>query len=846
MFYTSVKRLGNQIAVRYIHNGVRDQKKIDYKPTLFVADRKSKTHKTLKGIPVSPKSFNSISEANDFSKQMKDCDSDVLHGHTDWEMLYIHEAFPDIPEFDFSLIKTFFVDIEVEARNGFPKPEEAKDPVNAITVYDNNKDTFFVFTTVLEKYKSEFAGKKVKFYPASSERDLLLKFVAFWEADHPDIITGWNVAPFDVPYLINRISNLINEDTAKRLSPWKRISARTAKNSFGQEVVEYTIVGVEILDYLDLYKKYTFKKQESYKLGFITQEELGETKVEFDGDLNQLTDEDPEKFIDYNIQDVFLVWKLDEKMQLLMLATTVAYMMRTNYREIMATVFPWTSLVTVSLLKDNIVLDAYHRTNTDIAFEGAYVKDPVVGKYGWVASIDGTSLYPSMIMGFNISPETKVETPPPELAPWFRTRLVEDIINGNIPAEMTEHLVANNMCIAANGQLFRKDVQGILPKLMRYVFDGRKKIKKEMLALKQVAVDMSVAGADTTEIDKQIRAMDVKQLAFKILANSAYGAVGNAHFPLYDLHNAEAITLAGQAATRLIGETASAYVTCLSGVPGDHFIYADTDSAFLNLQPICDKIGIDEPTPKNIDAVCKFVDSKINNVSKAAADTYHKMLNVFEPTVDFKREKICSGLIMVAKKRYIAYVHDSEGVRYSSPELAITGLETNRSSTPKLIRSKLEDVFKLILTKTEEDVQQFVVELKEQFIKEDPEVISFPRGVNDLRQYQSKVGIYSKGCPIAVRAALLYNFHVKRLGLENKYHLINSGDKIRFVYLKTPNTFHENVIGWVDKFPEEFNIKRCIDYDLQFEKAFTQPLQNVLGSIGWEFEKTASLEDFFG
>ncbi|HRC95442.1 MAG TPA: DNA polymerase domain-containing protein [Coprothermobacter proteolyticus] len=845
MFYTSVKRIGNQIALRYIHNGVRDQKRIDFEPTLFVTDRKSKTHKTLKGTPVSPKKFDSISEANEFAKQMKDCDTDILHGHTDWEMLYLHEAFPEIPEFDFSLIKSYFLDIEVEARNGFPKPEEAKDPINAITVYDNNKDTFYTFSTVVDSYKSEFKGKKVMYYGASDERDLLFKFLAFWEVNHPDIITGWNVAPFDVPYLVNRIANVINEDAAKRLSPWKKIIARTSKNSFGQEIVEYTILGIEILDYLDLYKKYTFKKQESYKLGFICQEELGETKVEFDGDLNQLADEDPIKFIDYNIQDVHLVWRLDEKMQLLMLATTVAYMMRINYREIMGTVFPWTSLVTVSLLKENIVLDAYHRPTTEVAYEGAYVKDPVIGKYGWTASIDGTSLYPSMIMGFNISPETKVEVPPPELSNWFRTRLVESIIDGNVPHEVTDALERHNMCIAANGQLYRKDVHGILPRLMQFVFDGRKTIKKEMLKQKQVKVDMSAAGKDTTEIEKQIRAMDVKQQAYKILANSAYGAVGNIHFPLYDLHNAEAITLSGQAATRMIGASLSAYVTSLSGVDGDHFIYGDTDSVYINLQPICDKIGIKEATDKNIDAVCKFVDSKINDVSKKAADSYHKTLNVFRPTVDFKREKVCSGLIMVAKKRYIAYVHDSEGVRYSSPELAITGLETNRSSTPKLIRSKLEEVFKTILTKDESSVQRFVAELKDTFVKEEPEVISFPRGVNDVQQYQSRAGIYTKGCPIAVRAALLYNFHVKRLGLENKYHLIGSGDKIRFVYLKMPNVLHENVIGWIDKFPEEFNIKQCIDYDTQFEKSFLQPLQNVLDAVGWKTEKTSSLEGFF-
>lgn len=270
------------------------------------------------------------------------------------------------------------------------------------------------------------------------------------------------------------------------------------------------------------------------------------------------------------------------------------------------------------------------------------------------------------------------------------------------------------------------------------------------------------------------------------------------------------------------------------------------NSVVLNLQPICDKIGITAPTPENIDAVCKFVDTKINDVSATAANRCHTMLNMYEPTIIFKREKVCSGWLMVAKKRYIAYVHDSEGVRYAKPELAITGLETNRSSTPKLIRSKLEEVFELVLTKSEADVQKYVSALKEQFLKEDPEVISFPRGVNDLRQYQSNAGVYTKGCPIAVRAALLFNFHLKRLGLENKYHKINSGDKIRFVYLKTPNIFHENVIGWVDKFPEEFNIKHCIDYDTQFEKAFSQPLQNVLNAIGWQAEKQSSLDDFFG
>lgn len=847
-FYTNVTRYGNKILHRYIDDsGDRINAREDFEPTIYLTSNEETGWKTLKGVNVLPKRFEKMGDARDFIKQFKDIRPDVVHGNTDFDLAFIHEYYPNEIGYQFDRIKTFFCDIEVDVPTGkgFPDPKKAEYPINAITVYDTVKQKYYVFSTVVEHYKPKV--KNALYLYTSTERELITAFMNFWERDHPDILTGWNIEGFDVPYLINRISKTFGEDFCRRLSPWNKIDARESTNSFGQPVVIYDIKGVEVIDYLDLYKKFTLGNKESYKLGFIAQEEIGETKVEYDGDLYQFARQDPERFLDYNLIDVQLLVKMEAKLNLLLLCVTVAYMMKVNYGDALGTVRPWTSKVVFELLKENKVVDAYHRTEAT-EYGGGYVKSPLVGKYGWVVSYDFTSLYPHIMMGWNISPETKLQYKevPQELLCYYGRDIVEILKTGSMPEEHVICLIENDICISGNGMFYHRSYEGIVPRLVGEVFRARKAKKKEMLAYKsekQTCKD----PARLKELELLIRTADVMQNALKVAANSFYGAIANIHFPLYDVDNAAAITLTGQAGIQYMANGMSDFVNKLSGVKRDCVITIDTDSAYLDISDLTKKVGVpNDPTAKNVDIVTKFADSKMKDASVALANEFHQFCNVRWNSLDFKREKVIFGGVWVAKKRYFCKVYDSEGVRYAEPDFAITGLETNRSSTPKFIRNKLTEALEAVVDFDEAAVQKFVEDFYMEFMKTDFADIAFPRGVNNLETYSDKVTIYKKGCPMHVRASLLYNNMLRKHGLENKYQNIHSGDKIKYVFLKTPNPVRENVIAYVDKFPAEFGLMPFIDYELMFDKTFKEPLQNVLTALSWNAVKINSLEDFFG
>ena len=848
MFYTNVRRFGNTILHRYADgHGGRYIEPEDFSPTLFVTDSSGNSEwKTLKGISVKPQKFENIKEARNFHEQFKDIRPDVVHGITDYDLLFIHERYTGEIDFNFNLIRRFVLDIECDVPNdaGFPDPYETKFPINAITVYDSLKSKYYTFSTVAETYEPKIPN--CVYVGCRNELQLITAFMNWWEKNYPDIVTGWNSEGFDIPYIVNRFTKLCGEEFTKRLSPWNRINARDGTNGFGQDCVVYELLGIDSIDYIDMYKKFTLKNRESYKLGFIASIELNETKVEFDGSLYDLARDNPEKFLDYNLQDVALILRLDQKLQLLFTVATLAYLMKVNYSDTLGTVRTWTSKVAYELFEKKMVIDAYHRQNIDTTFEAAYVKDPIKGRYGPVATLDAKSMYPHMIMLSNISPETKIEYKdcPEELKSLYRVRLIEPIEDGSWSGD--KNLQKHNITIAGNGQMFRKDREGILPEIMAKMFAQRSAKKKEMLRLKSEKEKnyTTLSKNELEALEFKIKALDVLQNSLKVALNSCFGTTGNKHFPLFDLALAEAITFNGQAGIRFVSRRISEFITKLLGLKEfvDFVIYIDTDSLAVNLTPIMDKFGLDKT---NIDLIQKIADEKISEVADAATKEYCEMLNGMWPALEFKREKICSAAIYTQKKRYILKVWDNEGVRYHEPEISVTGLETNRSSTPKFVRDALLESYELILDADEETMQNFVADFYDVFKKQDLLTIAFPRGVNDLEKYQDKVTVYKKGCPINARAALMYNSLLRKHGLENKYMKIFSGNKIKFIHIVPQNPTRENVIGFIDCLPPEFGLDTYIDYDLMFDKTFKEPLQNVLNAVGWSTEKKSSLNSFF-
>ena len=434
-------------------------------------------------------------------------------------------------------------------------------------------------------------------------------------------------------------------------------------------------------------------------------------------------------------------------------------------------------------------------------------------------------------MQYNISPETLLEERHP-------TANVDRILN----EEITFELYKDN-AVCANGAMYRKDVRGFLPELMEKMYGDRVIFKKKMLKAKQ-----EYEKTPTKALEKEIARCNNIQMAKKISLNSAYGAIGNQYFRYYKLANAEAITLSGQVSIRWIENKMNEYLNnLLSTKDEDYVIASDTDSIYLNMGPLVDKFFAAKSGNKEriVDILNKICEEKLEPYIDSCYQKLANYVSAYDQKMQMKRENIADRGIWTAKKRYILNVWDSEGVRYEEPKLKIMGIEAVKSSTPAPCRKMIKDGLKLMMSGTEEDVIDFIDKSRIQFKSLPPEEIAFPRSVSDVEKYKSHSEIYSKGTPIHVRGSLLFNHYIKKNKLDHKYSLINNGEKIKFLYLKKPNLIHENVISFIQDFPHELGIDKYIDYDLQFEKAFLEPLKTVLDSIGWSIEKTVNLELFF-
>lgn len=842
-FYTNVQCFGNNILYRGIENGKRIKEKLQYQPTLYEMVRKETPFKTLNGEYLHEFKFNSIREARDYLKQNEGVTNKKIYGNTRFEYNYISEQHPNEVDWDQSHIQIAIIDIEVGSENGFPDPYEASEPITAIAVkYLGGK------TYVWGCGDFENNDENVTYFKCRDEYTLSKKFLEFWTKNYPDIVTGWNIKFFDFPYLVNRFNRILSEQDAKSLSPWNYISERTAILMAKAHTV-YEFVGLPMLDYIELYRKYApgGASQESYRLDNIAHVELDKRKVDYSEyeNLHQLYKLNYQKFIEYNIGDVSLIEELEDKLKLIELALTLAYDSKTNYDDVFTQVRMWDTIIYNFLRRDNIIVPPTEKKSKSEAFEGAYVKEPQVGKHDWVASFDLNSLYPHLIMQYNLSPEMLVD-------PDDYTDEMSRIINSRVSVDKLlkkeiDTTGLNNVTLTPNGQFFRTDKQGFLPKLMAEMYEDRKKYKKKSLEAKQ-ELENEKNKSKHFEIQKRIARFNNLQLAKKVCLNSAYGAMGNEYFRFYDLRIALAVTSAGQLSIRWIENKLNEYMNKLIKTEGvDYVIASDTDSIYLKLGSLVGKVFQPLQSPDKViafmDKVCEDkIQPYIDKSYQELADYVH----AYDQKMQMKREALANKAIWTAKKRYIMNVYNNEGVQYAEPDLKVMGLEMVKSSTPAPIREKMEETIKLMMNGTEEDVQKFVANFKEEFKKFSPEEISFPRGIRGIKKYSDSVTLYTKGTPIHVKGAIIYNNALKQKGLDKKYPLINDGEKIKFSYLKTPNPFKESVISFPVTLPKEFDLQKYIDYDMQFEKAFVEPIKVVLDCMNWNIEKQSTLEDFFG
>jgi len=842
-FYTNVQCFGNHILYRGVVNGKRIKERFDYQPTLYEVVRKETPFKTLSEENLHEFKFDSIRDAKDYLKQNQDISNKKVYGNTRFEYNFIADQHSNEVDWDQSQLSIVILDIEVGSENGFPDPYIASEPITAIAVRQLNGGT-----TVYGCGDFKTKDDSVTYIKCKDEWTLCKQFLRDWKDNYPDIVTGWNIKFFDFPYLINRFKRVLSEDDAKALSPWNFISERSAVLMAKSHTV-YDLVGLPMLDYIELYRKYApgGASQESYKLDHIAHVELAKRKIDYSEyeSLHQLYRLNFQKFIEYNIVDVALIEELEDKLKLIELALTLAYDSKTNYDDVFTQVRMWDIIIYNFLRKDNIIVPPTERKDKSQAFEGAYVKEPQVGKHDWVASFDLNSLYPHLIMQYNLSPETLVNSDD------YNQEMFRIISNGvNVDKLLNREIDTSNLngvTLTPNGQFFYTNKQGFLPKLMAAMYEDRKIYKKKSLEAKHELEKES----DSTKrfiIEKRIARYNNLQLAKKVCLNSAYGAMGNEYFRFFDLRIALAVTMSGQLSIRWIENALNDYLNKLLKTENEDYVIAsDTDSIYLKLGSLVNKVFQEgERTDKVIAFMDKVCEDKIQPYIDKSYQVLADYVHAHDQKMQMKREALADKGIWTAKKRYIMNVYNNEGVQYAEPHLKVMGLEMVKSSTPAPIREKMEQMIKLMMHGTEEDIQEFIGNFRIQFKNLPPEDISFPRGIRGIKKYSDTVTLYSKGTPIHVKGAIIYNNALKQMNLDKKYPFINEGEKIKFSYLKTPNPFKETVISFPVKLPKEFDLEKYIDYDMQFEKAFIEPIKVVLDCMNWSIEKQSTLEDFFG
>jgi len=817
-FYTNVFQRGNKIYSRGYEDGRSFQNIEEYKPYLFLQG-KGTEYSTINNKRVGKINFDSIAEAREFIRSYEDVEGFNIYGLTNFTYTYIYDNFRNM-DYDTSLISIVSLDIEVDSADSFPDMEKADKEITAITVRKNGIS--YVFGC--GDFTSE--DENIKYMKCKDEHQLLSKFLALWNHIKPDIVTGWYVEFFDIPYLYNRICVILSKYLAETLSPWKIVQKRTVEIQ-NRESDIYDLIGITTLDYYRLYRKLKFSNQESYKLDYISQVEGVGNKLDYSkyGSLDSLYRNNFQKFIEYNIQDTILVDKLEEKLGFIQQVIAFAYDALVNYDDTLATVKPWDVIIHKHLMKKKIVIPQFKKQKMPGPLVGGYVKEPKIGLSRWVVSFDLDSLYPHLIMQYNISPDVFIER-----IPNFPS--IDRIINGFYENK-------SEYSVTANGCVYSKEKQGFLAELMETMYNDRVKYKNLMIEAKK-----KYEETKDPELKKVIAKYHNSQLAKKIQLNSAYGALGNEYFRWFSFNHAEAVTTSGQLSVRWIEKDINIFLNNILMTDNlDYVIASDTDSIYLNLEPLAKTLGnVDELTI--VKAIDKFCEVKIQPIINKSFESLYNTMGAYQQKMRMKRETIANKGIWKAAKMYILNAWNIEGVQFKKPELKMTGIEAVRSSTPNACRKAIKDSLNIIMNKSEEDLKYYVCSFRAKFNTLSFEEIAFPRGVNGLDKYSDKNTIYSKGTPIQVKGSLLFNSLLKKNGIKN-IPPIKDGEKIKFTYLKKPNPINDTVIAAPDKLPIEFELDKYIDREEQFNKGFLEPLKSITNVIGWQPEQISTLEDFF-
>ena len=820
--YTYVTTIGSRVYARARGaDGCAVFVESKYAPTYYLPVDEYTGHASFDGRPLQPVPCKSIRAGKEFLESHPHA-----YGNIQPEYMFLADALGNTEiQPDMDRLHIWNIDIETDSETAFAPPEDPFAEVTAITIRWKRGGKFgsIVFGT-----KPYDADDTITYHECVNEDEMLRQFVKEWRGggDYPDIVTGWNVQFYDLPYLVNRMARLWGDEQVQSLSPFQQITKRQMWiNTREQMVVD--IRGVTILDYYELYRKFTFTQQESYRLDHIAHVELRKRKLSYAEyqSLSRLYRENYQKFIDYNIQDVQLVNDIDEKMKLIDLVCALAYSAKANFTDTFKQVRLWDIMIYHYLRAQGKQIPPRRHVEKTEQYTGAYVKEPQAGQHQWVCSFDINSLYPHIIRQWNLSPETLAGSKVPDIT--VERLLLWQMESTYPPGKPKEY------AMAANGVLTEREREGFLPAMLKTLYEERVRFKNMATDAKKQRELIDKTDPQYAVLTKQIAAYNNQQMVRKVNLNSAYGALGSAYFRFYDTDMAEAVTLTGQYVIRYVATRVNAFLNRTFNTDEDYIVASDTDSIYVRLERVAHRYSteVNADEQQTITFLDKFCEKAIlRTIDKAFAEIA-SYLNVAVPCLKMSREVIATRGVWTAKKRYILDVVDTEGVRLTTPKLKMMGIETVKSSTPSICREMLTRALTLMLRNTQEDVWRYVEEQRAVFNHAAFEDVAFPRSVNSLAKYDGD----SKSLPIAVRGAMVYNDHID--AVSGNYEHIKPGQKIKFAYLKTPNRFRSNVISAPDGCPPEWQIESILDYQTQWQKSFIEPLQTILSCIGWNTEK---------
>lgn len=785
--------------------------------------------------------FDTIYEAKEFLRNNQK--EETVFGTPYFQYDYIAQEYPDSRSYDNTRVRVGIVDIEVYSKDTFPIAEQAAFPINAICYYDNFLDRFYLFATkqwnAEESELDSSIVNRVIYRRFDSEESLIRDFLNFYQENMPDAISGWNSDGFDWPYIFNRTRNVLGKSAASRYSPFNIINEGEKRNRFGNKEYSVRFFGVAHLDYLRLYLKHTFKKRESYKLDFIGHAELNEQKLsyeEYEG-LADLYDNNPQKFYDYNIKDVDIVRRLDEKLQLFSLVFDIAYFSGINYEDTFSPVRTWDNLLyRYSLDKNRIVPIKASTFGGSDKIVGAFVKETQNRFHRWVVSFDLASLYPSIIRQWNMGPETIVEAGRIG-QDLIGEACVRDILNNGVPEERTADLVNSGLTMAGNGFCYRTDMKSGFNEMMTLLYKERKSSKNKMIAAQKEGNNLLTSQ------------MGTRQLALKVLLNSGFGSLSNQYFRFFDQRVAEGITLTGQLVIQWVANAVNDYLDNITGDKRDRVVAIDTDSIYLNLEDLVNKFAKDSPEEK----IVSFLDQAARRIEQKCIhpsyENLRRILNCPEQLMIMDRETIASSGFWRAKKNYALRVLDMEGVRHKEPKLKIMGLEPVKSTFSEMDRNALTETIRIILEHRDNaELWNFVEEYRKKFMAQTPEEIASASKVNHIRKYDlggdDVANMFAPKCPPNSKGAILYNHLLKRYNL-TRLEPIEEGDSIFLLKLKTPNSIGSSVIAFKDYLPKEFDLEKWIDKEGLFKSGFLDPLKSYCNVVGWKVENEPDLMSFF-